>query len=111
MSLTNYRPANNKVLCFKETGDLRRSIEVWSTTDPKLFKVVRGLNANNQCIDTRHNVDIEELKRLWIDSEVNGYKCVANELFPRGILDCITPKVVMVDERAEIMVESSSTDQ
>jgi len=114
MSLTNYRPPNNKVLVFKENTDLRRSIEVFSTEDPTLFKVVRGLNARNQCVETRHNVDIAELKRLWIDSIVNDYTCVVNELFPKGIKDCMPLKlleVVDITDHIEELTPSSTSDQ
>ena len=128
MSITNYRPANNKVLVFKELGDLRRSIEVFSTADPNKFKVIRGLNARNQCIDTTYQT-VEDLKRLWIDCSVNGYTCVANEIFPRGIIDCMSikkpdplpvmdtrgnfvdVKPMLVDERAEILVPADVADQ
>jgi hypothetical protein len=105
----NPRPSNNKVLVFKEMNDTRRSIEVFSTEDPTLFKVVYGLNARNQCVNIRHNVDIEEIKRIWIDNVVNGYSCVINELFPRGILDCMnepsTKKLIITDIEETIEAE------
>jgi hypothetical protein len=105
----NPRPSNNKVLVFKEMNDTRRLIEVFSTEDPSLFKVVYGLNSRNQCVNIRHNVDIEEIKRIWIDNVVNGYCCILNELFPRGILDCMneppSKKLIITDIEDSIEAE------
>lgn len=82
------RPADNVVLDFIETNDMRRRIKVISTEDENRFKVIRGLNARNQVIDTTY-MNTSELKQLWIDSVVNGYECMKNEIFMRGIKDCL----------------------
>lgn len=90
------RPAGNIVLEFKENNfflGLNRKITVWSTIHPDKFKVQRGITANNQLINTEI-YDVAGIKQLWIDSVVNGYDCVKNEIFPRGILDCVPEELV-----------------
>lgn len=96
------RPANNCVLDFIETSDLRRRIKVFSTELDDVFKVVRGMNAKNQIIDTEM-MGLKDIKQLWIDSVVNGYECVKNEIFMRGILDCLpTESIKMLEEGVTI---------
>ena len=84
------KPADNLVLEFKENSDLRRKVVVFSTEDPDKFKVIQGLNAQNQISDTTFK-GVAEVKSLWIDLVVNGYTCIRNELFKRGIKDCLPP--------------------
>ena len=81
------RPANNCVLEFVERGD-NKKIKVFSTEIENVFKVVRGIAAKNQMVSSSLAAE-PELKQLWIDSVVNGYECVKNEIFMRGILDCL----------------------
>jgi hypothetical protein len=81
------RPADNTVLDFIEQNEMKRRIKVISTEDEDRFKVIRGLSAKNQVVDTTY-MSGTELKQLWIDSVVNGYECVKNEIFMRGIKDC-----------------------
>jgi len=90
------RPAGNIVLEFKENNfflGLNRTITVWATIHTDKFKVQRGITANNQLINTEI-YDVAGIKQLWIDSVVNGYNCVKNEIFPRGILDCVPEELV-----------------
>ncbi len=90
------RPAGNIVLEFKENNfflGLNRKITVWSTLTPDKFKVQRGISANNQLINTEI-MDVAGIKQLWIDSVVNGFDCIRNEVFPRGILDCVPEELV-----------------
>lgn len=82
------RPANNVVLEFIENNEMKRKIKVFSTEKDDVYKVLRGLSAKNQVVDMKL-MSGEELKQLWIDSVVNGFECVKNELFMRGILDCL----------------------
>jgi hypothetical protein len=84
------RPADNIVLEFKENTDLRRKILVYSTEDPDRFKIVRGLNAENHLHHTSYG-GVAEVKALWIDSVVNGFRCVKNEIFQKGVKDCLPP--------------------
>jgi hypothetical protein len=84
------RPADNIVLEFKENTDLRRKILVYSTEDPDRFKIVRGLNAENHLHHTSYG-GVAEVKALWIDSVVNGFRCVKNEIFQKGVNDCLPP--------------------
>lgn len=84
------RPADNIVLEFKENTDLRRKILVYSTEDPDRFKIVRGLNAENHLHHTSYG-GVAEVKAVWIDSVVNGFRCVKNEIFQRGVKDCLPP--------------------
>lgn len=84
------RPADNLVLEFKENTDLRRKILVYSTEDPDRFKIVRGLNAENHLQHTVYG-GVSDIKTLWIDSIVNGFRCIKNEVFPRGVKDCLPP--------------------
>jgi hypothetical protein len=85
------RPADNIVLQFREMNDSRKTITVKSTDDPKRYKVYRGLISCNH-VNHISYMDIEELKVLWIDSIVNGYECVKNEIFMRGMKD-VLPKL------------------
>jgi hypothetical protein len=82
------RPANNCVLEFVENNDMKRKIKVFSTEVQGTFKVIKGLSAKNQVLD-RQLMTEKGLKQLWIDSVVNGYECVKNEIFMRGIIDCL----------------------
>jgi len=82
------RPADNLVLEFKENTDLRRKILVYSTEDPDRFKIVRGLNAENHLHHTSYG-GVAEVKAVWVDSVVNGFRCVKNELFWKGVKDCL----------------------
>jgi len=84
------RPADNIVLEFKENTDLRRKILVYSTEDPDRFKIVRGLNAENHLHHTSYG-GVAEVKAVWIDSVVNGFRCVKNEIFQKGVKDCLPP--------------------
>lgn len=84
------RPADNLVLEFKENTDLRRKVLVYSTEDPDRFKIVRGLNAENHLHHTSYG-GVADVKALWIDSVVNGFRCVKNEIFQRGVKDCLPP--------------------
>jgi hypothetical protein len=84
------RPADNLVLEFKENTDLRRKVLVYSTEDPDRFKIVRGLNAENHLHHTSYG-GVADVKTLWIDSVVNGFRCVKNEIFPKGVKDCLPP--------------------
>jgi hypothetical protein len=81
------RPADNIVLDFMELNEMKRRIKVVSTEDEDRFKVIRGLSARNQIVDVSYMTG-NELKQLWIDSVVNGFECVKNEIFMRGIKDC-----------------------
>lgn len=103
------RPADNIVLEFKENTDLRRKILVYSTEDPDRFKIVRGLNAENHLHHTSYG-GVAEVKAVWIDSVVNGFRCVKNEIFQRGVKDCLPPpKEDNIDEIKKIydgMVET-----
>lgn len=85
------RPADNVVLQFQELTDSRRVITVKSTDDPQRYKVIQGVTACNHVIDISY-MNVDELKYLWIDSIVNNFACVKNELFMRGIKDCL-PKL------------------
>jgi hypothetical protein len=96
------RPSNNCVLEFIETNEMRRSIKVFSTEKDDVFKVVRGMNAKNQVVDTKM-MGVEEIKQLWIDSVVNGYECVRNEIFMRGILDCLPAESVKMLEEGVVI--------
>lgn len=82
------RPADNLVLEFLEQNEMRRRIKVISTDEEDKFKVIRGLSAKNQVFDVTYMTGTE-LKQLWIDSVVNGFECVKNEIFMRGIKDCL----------------------
>lgn len=82
------RPANNVVLEFVENNEMKRKIKVFSTELDDTYKVYRGLSAKNQVVDMKI-MSGEDLKQLWIDSVCNGFECVKNELFMRGILDCL----------------------
>jgi len=84
------RPADNIVLEFKENTDLRRKILVYSTEDPDRFKIVRGLNAENHLHHTSYG-GVADVKAVWVDSVVNGFRCVKNEIFPKGVKDCLPP--------------------
>lgn len=97
------RPADNIVLEFKENTDLRRKILVYSTEDPDRFKIVRGLNAENHLHHTSYG-GVADVKALWIDSVVNGFRCVKNEIFQRGVKDCLPPPKEDSDEETKIKV-------
>jgi hypothetical protein len=102
------RPADNIVLEFKENTDLRRKILVYSTEDPDRFKIVRGLNAENHLHHTSYG-GVAEVKAVWIDSVVNGFRCVKNEIFQKGVKDCLPPPKELNDEVKKIydgMVET-----
>lgn len=103
------RPSNNCVLEFIETSDLRRCIKVFSTELDDVFKVVRGMNAKNQIVDTKM-MGITELKQLWIDSVVNGYECVRNEIFMRGILDCLPVESMQMLEKGITIPRYTETE-
>jgi hypothetical protein len=98
------KPADNLVLEFKENSDLRRKVVVFSTEDPDKFKVIQGLNAQNQISDTTFK-GVAEVKSLWIDLVVNGYTCIRNELFKRGIKDCLPPPKVEEEEKIKVIYE------
>jgi hypothetical protein len=81
------RPSNNCVLEFVENNEMKRKIRVFSTEVQGTFKVIKGITSKNQVVDLQLMSE-KGLKQLWIDSVVNGYECVRNEIFIRGILDC-----------------------
>lgn len=91
-----FAAAETTVLEFKETGMFlngNKRIIVKATSVPETFKVIKGITNNNQITSTS-KVTLQDVKQLWIDSIVNGYECVTNLLFPRGILDCVPPELV-----------------
>ena len=95
------RPSDNIVLDFMELDEMKRRIKVLSTDEEDKFKVIRGLNAKNQIVDVTY-MTTSELKQLWIDSVVNGYECVKNEIFMRGIKDCLPePKMENPNDEME----------
>jgi len=61
-----------------------------TTEDPDRFKIVRGLNAENHLHHTSYG-GVAEVKAVWIDSVVNGFRCVKNEIFQKGVKDCLPP--------------------
>ena len=102
------RYADNIVLEFKENTDLRRKVLVYSTEDPDRFKIVRGINASNHLSNTTFG-GVDDLKTLWVDCIVNDFRCVKNEVFPKGIKDCLPPPKEANDEVKKIyegMVET-----
>jgi hypothetical protein len=95
------RFADNLVLEFKENTDIRRKVLVYSTEDPDRFKIVRGINASNHLSHTTFG-GVDDLKILWIDCIVNDFRCVKNEIFPKGIKDCLPPAKEGNDEVKKI---------
>lgn len=80
--------SNRKILEFRD-NDMKKSISVYPIPRTNTFKVVRGISIKDQMGTTELNKTAEEIKQLWIDSIVNGYTCIHNEMFENGLLDCL----------------------
>ena len=99
--------ADNLVLEFKENTDLRRNIWVYTTEEKDSFRILRGISAKNQCGHTQLGATKQDLKTLWIDAVINGYVCVLNKVFPRGVKDCLPPpKALNIVVNGDIPVEN-----
>lgn len=86
------RPAGNIVLEFKEIDNFlggKRTITLTSTDEEGVFEMERGLTALNQIIDKRIVRGADEVRSIWVDAVVNGFKLTKNELFQRGIKDVL----------------------
>ena len=84
------RPAGNVVLEFKETDSyMKRTITLTSTDEEGVFEMERGLTALNQIIDKRIVRGADEVKAIWVDAVVNGFKMTKNEVFMRGVKDAL----------------------
>lgn len=83
--------SNRKVLEFRNKEN-KMSIVVYPVPRTELFRVVRGISIKDQSSITDKNKTLDDIKQLWVDSVVNEYECVYNELFENGILDCLPPQ-------------------
>ncbi len=84
------RPAGNVVLEFKETDSyMKRTITLTSTDEEGVFEMERGLTALNQIIDKRIVRGADEVRAIWVDAVVNGFKMTKNEVFMRGVKDAL----------------------
>lgn len=82
--------AGNRVLAFKHIED-KKTIVVTGTGEPDHFKVVKGLTPRDHITDTTYATR-DELKSIFIDAVVMGYELITNQLFEKGIMDCIPEK-------------------
>ena len=84
--------ANNLVLQFKCFSS-NRTINVFSTDEEDRYKIVSGITPRNQVSHTEYG-NLEDLKRLYIDSIVNEYKLSHNLIFKKGIMDAFPKEVI-----------------
>lgn len=86
------KPDGNVVLEFKEIDSFmggKRTITLTATEEPDVFVMERGLTALNQIVEKKVVRGEAEVKGIWVDAVVNGFKMVKNELFMRGVKDVL----------------------
>lgn len=82
--------AGNRVLVFKHSED-KKTIVVTGTGELDRFKVVKGLSPKDHITDVSYATR-DELKSVFIDALVMGYELITNQLFEKGIIDCMPEK-------------------
>jgi hypothetical protein len=86
--------AGNRVIAFKHSED-KKTIVVTGTGEPDRYKVVRGLSARDHITDTRY-MTRDELKEVFVDALIMGYDLITNQLFEKGVLDCLPPQSLKI---------------
>lgn len=84
--------ANNLVLEFKCFSS-NRKICVFTTEEDDKYKIIRGITPRNQVTHTEYG-NIEDVKRLWIDSVCNEYELTLNLIFKKGVYDCFPKETI-----------------